>query len=67
MPSDIDIMGVYIPPLLAAWVAGMLASALTSDVLNRSDLAARFSNPPLAFISFVAIYTVIFGSTVFPT
>jgi hypothetical protein len=67
MPNDIDIMGVYIPPLLAAWVAGMLASALTTEVLNRSGLAARFSNPPLAFIGFVVIYTVLFGSTVFPT
>jgi hypothetical protein len=67
MPNDIDIMGVYIPPLLAAWVFGLLAATLTAEVLNRNGLAARFSNPPLAFISFVVIYTVLFGSTVFPT
>ena len=67
MPSDIDIIGVYIPPLLAAWLAGMLAATLTADILTRQGLAARFSNPPLAFLGFVVIYTVLFGSTVFPT
>jgi hypothetical protein len=67
MPNDINIMGVYLPPLLVAAVAGLLAASLTANLLNRSGLAARFSNPPLAFIGFLVIYTVIFGRTVFPT
>ena len=67
MPNDLNLMGVYIPPLLAAWAFGMLAASLTIQALNRQGLAVRFSSPPLTFVSLVVIYTVLFGSTVFPT
>ena len=67
MPADINIMGVFIPPLLAASVAGLLAASLTILLFNSSGLAEKFSNPPLAFVGFVVIYSLLFGSTVFPT
>ena len=66
MPSDVEIMGVYIPPLLAAWVVAMVASSLTATALERQGLAARFSHPPLAFFAMVVIFTVFFASTLFP-
>lgn len=67
MPNDINLMGVYIPPLLAAWVFGMLAASLTAKYISNHGLAPKFSSPPLTFLGLVVIYTVILGSTVFPT
>ena len=67
MPIDINLMGVYIPPLFAAWMFAMLAASLTARFINQQGLAHRFSNPPLTFLGLVVIYTVLLGSTVFPT
>lgn len=67
MPSDLNLMGVYVPPLLAAWVFGMVAASLTVQTLNRQGLAAHFSSPPLTFVGLVVIYTILFGITFFPT
>ncbi len=67
MPNDFNLMGVYIPPLLLAWIAGMLAASFTAQAINRHGMAAMFSNPPLTFVGLMVIYTVLFGSTVFPT
>jgi hypothetical protein len=66
MPHDAVIMGVYIPSLLVAAAAGILAATLTALLLNKYGFSTRFSNPPLAYVGFAAIYTVIFASTVFP-
>jgi hypothetical protein len=67
MPSNVIIGDVYIPPLFAAAVLALLASSLTAQFMNRRRLTAYFVNPPLVFVSMVIIYTVIFGSTIFPT
>ena len=67
MPNDISLMGVYIPPLLAAWLFGMLAASLTAQAISHYGLGQKFSNPPLTFLGLVVIYTVVLGSTVFPT
>ena len=67
MPADVDIMGVYLPPLMVAVVLGIFAASLTAHLLNKRGLAAKFSNPPLVFVGLVVIYSLLFGSTVFPT
>ena len=67
MPNDIDLMGVYIPPLFAAWMLAMVAASVTAQLIASHGLAQKFSNPPLTFLGLVVIYTVILGSTVFPT
>ena len=67
MPNDISLAGVYVPPLLVAAVAGLVAASLTSRVLNRTGWVKHLSNPPLVYVAMVALYTVLFGSTVFPT
>ena len=57
-------MGVYLPPLLVAALAGLIAASLTASWLNRSGLVQHISSPPVAFLAMTAIDTVLFGSTV---
>jgi len=67
MPIDFHVSGVYMPPLLVAVCLGLLAASVTVRLISARGLAAHFSNPPLTYLSLAAIYTVIIGSTIFPT
>ena len=67
MPSDVVLGDVYFPPLLVAVIMALVLSSLTTKFMNARDWNAWFVNAPLVFISLAIIYTVILGSTVFPT
>ena len=67
MPIDFHFSGVYMPPLLLASCLGLLAASATVRLISARGLAAHFSNPTLTYLSLAVIYTVIFGSTIFPT
>jgi hypothetical protein len=67
MPHDLYFGDVYFPPLLAAAALGLIAASYTSRLMHKHGVMVRFANPPLVFIAFSVIYTVIFGSTIFPT
>ncbi len=67
MPHDLYLGDVYFPPLLVAGVVGLLVASLTSHLLHRLGWMTHFANPPLVFFSFTVIYTVLFGSTLFPS
>ena len=66
IPSEVEMWGVYMPPLLPATVCGLLAMVLTLYLLNRYRLARFFYLPQLVLVALAAIYTVIFGIWVFP-
>lgn len=67
MPNDIAIGDVYLPPLLVAVIAALVLASLTTRLMNRRGWNSLFVNAPLVFVSLVAIYTVVIGSTLFPT
>ena len=67
MPSDVVLGDVYLPPLLVAVIVALVLSSLTTRYMNVQGWDAWFVNAPLVFISLVIIYTVILGSTLFPT
>jgi hypothetical protein len=67
MPSDLVLGDVYLPPLLAAALVALILSSLTTRFLDARGWDAWFSNGPLVFFSLVVIYTVILGSSLFPT
>ena len=67
MPHDLYFGDVYIPPLLAAGALALLAASYTSRLMQKYEVMAHFANPPLVFMALSVIYTVIFGSTLFPT
>lgn len=66
IPSEVDLWGVYVPPLLIAGLLGLVAASLVARALNRFRLARHFFYPPLVFVSLVVVFTVLFATFVVP-
>ena len=66
VPSEFAIGGVYVSPLLVAAVLGTIAAVVTAKLLNRWRLSRHFFYPPLVLVAMMIIYTVLFGTFVFP-
>ena len=64
IPHEFAIAEVYMPPLLVAAFLGHIAAIVTARLLNRYRLARYFFYPPLVFIAFTIIYTVLIGTFV---
>ena len=67
MPKDLVLGDVYLPPLLVAVIVALVLSSFTTQFMNARGWNTWFANAPLVYISLVCIYTVILGSTLFPT
>ena len=67
MPHDLVIGDVYMPPLLAAGIVAMIAASLTGKLMRNTGVMAMFANPALVFFSLTVVYTVVLGSTLFPS
>jgi len=65
-PSEFDIGGVYLPPLLIAGLLGFAAAWLTAQLLNRYRLSRFFAYPPLVLLALAVIYTIAFATFVIP-
>jgi len=48
VPSEVQILGVYFPPLFVSIVAGLLCAMIVAQLLNRTGLSRFFWHPPLA-------------------
>ncbi len=66
IPREIDIVGIYLPPALAASILGVAAALLTAFLLNRYRLSRFFSFPPLVFLGLAVIYTCLIGTLLIP-
>ena len=66
VPSEVNIMGVYAPPLMIAVILGTIAMVLTVYLLNRHRLSRYFLYPELVMLALVSIYTTIIGTLVIP-
>jgi len=64
IPHEFAIAEVYMPPLLVAAFLGLVAAIVTARLLNRYRLTRYFFYPPLVFIAFTIIYTVLIGTFV---
>jgi len=62
IPHELAIGGVYIPPMLAAAVFGVMAALATARLLNRTRLSRFFFYPPLVSLALMIIYTVLVGT-----
>ena len=56
---EINIGGVYVPPLFLAAVIGFLMAVYTARLLNRYRLSKFLFYPPLVFLAIATIYTVV--------
>ena len=66
IPSEFAIGGVYLPPMLIAGIAAVVAAVLTARLLNRWRLSRYLFYPPLVFVALTVIYTVLIGTFVIP-
>lgn len=62
IPHEFTIGGVFMPPLMIASFLGILATVVTSRLLNRYRLTRYFFYPPLVLVSLMVIYTIVIGT-----
>jgi len=62
IPKEFAMGEVFLPPLLVAGLLGLLAAIATAHMLNRYRLSRYFFYPPLVFLAFFVIYTVLIGT-----
>ncbi len=67
VPSEFEIAGTYVPPLLIAGTLGVIAMVLTASVMNRYRLSRFFVLPELVMLGMALFYTSIIGTFVIPT
>ena len=61
IPSDVQILGLYVPPLFVAIAAGLLCAIVLARLLNRTGLSRLFWHPPLAFAALWLLATALVG------
>lgn len=62
IPHEFVIGGVYMPPLLVASLLGIIATVVTTKLLNRYRLSCYFFYPPLVSLALMVIYTLAIGT-----
>jgi len=60
-PSEVQILGLYFPPLFVAIAAGLVCSTLVARLLNQSGLSRFFWHPPLASAALWLLATALIG------
>ena len=66
VPSEVNIMGVYWPPLLLAVALGTTAMIVTVMALNRHRMSRYFYLPEVVMLALICLYTSIIGTFVIP-
>ena len=61
IPSEVQILGIYWPPLFVAIAAGLLCAIVLAWLLNRTGLSRSFWHPPLAFAALWLLATALVG------
>jgi hypothetical protein len=61
VPSEVQILGIYFPPLFVAIVAGLVFTIVVAKLLNRTGLSRFFWHPPLAFAALWLLATALTG------
>lgn len=59
VPSEIQILGVYLPPLFLAIMAGLVGAMVFAKLLNLTRLSRFFWNPPLAYAALWLLATAL--------
>lgn len=59
VPSEMNILGAYVPPVFVAIVAGLLCAMACAKLLNMTGLSRFFWHPPLAFAALWLLATAL--------
>ena len=65
-PTDVDIYGVFWPPLLVVFIVSFLAMHLTVYLLNRTRLSRFFMFPMVVMAAITTLYTIVIGTLFIP-
>jgi len=63
-PSEIQLLGIYLPPLFLVCLLGLLCAVATTQVMNRTGLSGLFWHPPLAFFAIWVLAAALIGLVV---
>ncbi len=61
VPSEVQILGIYFPPLFVAIVGGLLCTMVITKLLNQTGLSRFFWHPPLANAALWLLATALIG------
>ncbi len=61
VPSEIQLLGIYFPPLFVAIVAGLVCAIVVARLLNLTGLSRFFWHPPLANAALWLLATALIG------
>jgi hypothetical protein len=61
IPSELQLLGVYLPPFFLVCLLGLLCAAATTEVLNRTGFSRLFWHPPLAFVALWVLASSLIG------
>ncbi len=66
IPAEVELFGVYLPPLLIAFTFGAIGMGITLYFLNRYRLSRYFYLPEYVLLAITTIYTILIGTFVIP-
>ena len=66
IPIEFSLGGIYMPPLFVASILGVISAMIVAKLLNFYRLSRYFFYPPLVFIAFSVIFTMIYGTVLLP-
>jgi hypothetical protein len=61
VPSEVQVLGVYFPPLFVGIVGGLLCALVFAKLLNLTGLSRFFWHPPLAYAALWLLATALIG------
>ena len=61
IPSEVQLLGVYLPPFFFVCILGLLIALVLSQVLNRTGLSRFCWHPPLAFVALWVLASALIG------
>jgi hypothetical protein len=60
-PSEVQLLGIYLPPFFWVCLLGLLCAVAITQVLNRTGLSRFFWHPPLAFVAMWVLASSLVG------
>jgi hypothetical protein len=60
-PSEIQMLGIYVPPFFLVCTFGLLLTLAVTQLLNWTGLSRLFWHPPLAFVALWVLASSLIG------
>ena len=64
-PSEVQLLGIYLPPLFLVLFLGLMSAVGVSQLLNWTGLSRWFWHPPLAFFAMWVLASSLMGLAIY--